>query len=110
MAANNRKVLYGISCGGYTLKQFITQKKRFDRALVDVFNLRQLPYVDLMATHAADFSKFRLDIDEYILLYFVGHYNPLENFACAFAMKDALATMLDPKPPVYSHKPTPAPG
>lgn len=33
--------------------------------------------------------------------YFIGHYNPLRNHFCAFAMKDQVVEMLDPKPAAY---------
>ena len=35
--------------------------------------------------------------------YFIGHYNPLGNHMCAFAIKDKLVEMLEPKPIPYRH-------
>ena len=64
---------------------------------------RLLTPMSFSLIHAADFAKFRVGIDEYLARYFIGHYNPLGNFFCAFAMKDALIKMLAPAPPAYRH-------
>lgn len=101
-ADNDKHVLYVLSYGGYTIKQSIDDGKRFDQALVDYLDRQKLPYVDLMRAHATDAARFRLSTDDYLSRYFVGHYNPLGNFFCAFAMKDRLVKMLEPKPPGYS--------
>jgi hypothetical protein len=63
-----------------------------------------VPYVDLLQAHAADAARFKGTPEEALSRYFVGrsgHYNPLGNHFCAFAMKDALVRLLDPKPPAY---------
>ena len=38
---------------------------------------------------------------EYLAQYFIGHYNPRGNHFCAFALKDRLVQLLDPKPVPY---------
>ena len=43
----------------------------------------------------------RGSLDEYLSRYYVGHYNPLGNVFQAFAIKDALVEMLEPKPIPY---------
>ena len=95
-------MLYVLSYGAYTIKQFIEKGARFDQALVDYLNKAQLPYVDLMQAHAADAARFKGTPEEALSRYFIGHYNPLGNHFCAFAMKDALVRLLDPKPPAYA--------
>lgn len=98
---NDKQVLFVLSYGAYTLKQFIETGRRFDQALLDDLNTAGVRYVDLMAAHAADAARFRGSTDECLARCFIGHYNPLGNVFCAFAMKDALVEMLDPKPPAY---------
>ena len=100
-ASTDRKILYVLSYGGYTLRQFISENKRFDQLLIDFLKHRQLPYVDMMTAHAEDYAKFQLEIAPYLSRYFVGHYNPLGNFFCAFAIKNAIVQMTSPKPPAY---------
>ena len=43
---------------------------------------------------------------EYLAQYFIGHYNPRGNHFCAFAVKDPLIRMLDPKPVPYRQDPS----
>lgn len=96
-----RHVLYVLSYGAYTLRQFIDTGRRFDQALVDYLNQAGLPYVDLMLAHQKDSLQYRGSTDQGLARYFIGHYNPLGNMFCAFAIKDALVKMLDPRPRAY---------
>jgi hypothetical protein len=99
---NNKQVLFVLSYGAYTIKQFIDTGRRFDQALIDYLDETKLPRVDLMQAHAADAARFKGTTDEALKRYFIGHYNPLGNLFCAFAMKDALVQILDPKPLAYA--------
>jgi hypothetical protein len=99
---HDKQVLFVLSYGAYTLKQFIDGGTRFDQALVDYLSAAQLPCVDLRAAHAAEAAQFKGTTDEYLARYFIGHYNPLGNVFCAFAIRDALVAMLDPKPPAFA--------
>ena len=84
--------------------QFIKSEVRLDRALVDYLKEAKVPCVDLLQAHAADAAQFKGTPEEALSRYFVGrsgHYNPLGNHFCAFALKDALLRLLDPKPPAY---------
>jgi hypothetical protein len=100
-AQHNQRVLYVLSYGGDRVKRFIAHGQRFDASLVDFLNQRRLPHVDLLAAHAADFQKSSTDVDAYLARHFIGHYSPRGNFFCAYAIKDKLVSMLDPKPPAY---------
>lgn len=62
----------------------------------------KLPYVDLMQAHPVDAVRFQGTIDEALSRYFIGHYNPLGNQFCAFAIKNALVQQLDPPPPAFA--------
>jgi hypothetical protein len=97
-----KQVLYVLSYGAYTIKQYLDAGTRFDQALVDYLKTAGLPFVDLMQAHANEARRFKGTADEALARYFIGHYNPLGNHFCAFAMKDALVSMLDPKPPAYA--------
>jgi hypothetical protein len=98
---NGKAVLYVLSYGAYTIRQFIEKGLRFDQALVDYLKAARLPFVDLMQAHAADAARFKGTPEEALSRYFIGHYNPLGNHFCAFAMKDPLVRLLDPSPPAY---------
>ena len=101
-----RKILFVLSYGGYVLQQFMDTSRRFDQPMVDHLNALRVPYVDLLKAHAADRRQFRIKTVDYLRRFFVGHYNPLGNHFCAFAMVDRLASMLDPRP--ASHRSAPA--
>jgi hypothetical protein len=64
-------------------------------------------YVDLMDAHLKDFSTRKVGVTGYLGEYYVvpkectTHYSPLGNRFTAFAVKDRLVEMLDPKPPSY---------
>ena len=101
-AANNKKVLYVLSYDPFTVIKRLQGEKRFDQTFVDFLEERKLPYVDLMEAHAADYAQFKSSAKDYVFRYYVGHYNPLGNLFCAFAMRNKLVSMLDPKPAPYS--------
>jgi hypothetical protein len=76
--------------------------------LVEIENLYSTPESlyklagkDILANHIEDVRSFRLSPQEYISRYFVGHYKPVGNHFFAFAVKDAVAAWLDPKPVAY---------
>lgn len=99
---NGKQILFVLSYGAYTLKLFLEKGFRFDQELVDYFHQIKLPYVDLMQAHVEDAARYKGTVEEGLKRYFIGHYNPLGNHFCAFAIKDALVKMLDPKPAAYS--------
>ena len=101
---NGKLVLYVLSYSARSIAQFIKTEVRLDQAFVDYLKEAKLPYVDLLQAHATDAARFKGTPEEALSRYFVGrsgHYNPLGNHFCAFAMKDALVRLLDPKPPAY---------
>lgn len=101
-AANKKKVLYVLSYDPFKVIKRLQGEKRFDQTFVDFLEDRKLPYVDLMEAHAADNEQFKSSAKDYVFRYYVGHYNPLGNVFCAFAMRNKLVSMLDPKPAPYS--------
>ena len=98
---NNKKILYILSYPGKRLAKYIAEGTRFDQEFVDFLNQKKLLYVDLLEEHKKEFLNYKLDINDYINKYFIGHYNPLGNFFCAHALRDKLIQLLDPKPLPY---------
>jgi hypothetical protein len=98
---NNKKVFYVLSFGSYDIAKKIKEGTRFDREFVDFMKKKKLPYVDLMDAHVKDYAKYKVSVEEYLKQYFIGHYNPRGNFFHAWAIKDKLVEMLDPKPASY---------
>jgi hypothetical protein len=98
---SGKKVLYVLSYSGRNVARYVEDGTRFDQAFVDFMQERNLPCVDLLAEHARDFAQHRLNIEDYVKKYFIGHYNPRGNFFCALALKDKLVETLHPKPLSY---------
>ena len=97
----DKKVLYVLSANSIDVARMAREGTRFDQEFVDFMKEKGLPYVDLLEAHMADFAKYRIDVDGYLKQYYIGHYNPRGNFFHAWAMKDALVEMLNPKPYGY---------
>ena len=100
-ASNNKKVLYVLSCNSIDIARAVRQGGRFDQEFVDYMKKNNLPYVDLLEEHLKDYARYKVDVDEYIRQYYIGHYNPRGNFFHAWAIKDALVKILNPKPYAY---------
>jgi hypothetical protein len=98
---NNKKVLYILSYPAKTIARYIQEGIRFDSKILAFMNKLNLPFIDLMERHVSDFLQCKLTMRDYFDKYFIGHYNPLGNFFCAYAIKDQLVEMLDPKPFPY---------
>ena len=105
-SAQGKQVLFVLSYGQRNAAKVLTTGERFDQSLLDFLEEKRLPYVDLMEAHGRDFAQFKVTVDEYIKRYWIGHYNPLGNFFQAFAIKDKLVELLDPKPVSYSTDPS----
>ena len=105
-SAQGKQVLFVLSYGQRNAAKVLKTGERFDQTLLDFLEEKKLPYVDLMEAHKRDFAQFNLTADEYIRRYWIGHYNPLGNFFQAFAIKDKLVELLDPKPASYSTDPS----
>ncbi|MFC2076533.1 SGNH/GDSL hydrolase family protein [candidate division KSB1 bacterium] len=99
--ANGKKVLYVLSFPAGSMASLVRTRERWDQSFVDFLKMKGLPFVDMMEYHMAEFRQFDLDIDDYLKRYYIGHYNPRGNLFCAFAMKNKLVEMLDPKPFPY---------
>lgn len=99
--AQGKKVLYVLSYPPTSIARRIKEGTRWDQPFVDYLHRQGLPAVDLMEAHLKDYAKYKIGIKNYLFQYFVGHYNPIGNHFCAFALKDRLVSMLDPKPLPY---------
>jgi len=103
--ANDKKVLYVLSFPPTSVARRIKEGKRWDQPFVDFLKRKKVPFVDMMEVHLRDFEQYKIDVKDYLAQYYIGHYNPRGNHFCAFAIKDPLVRMLDPKPVPYREDP-----
>ncbi len=101
-----KMLLFILSYSAGKIAQIREEDPRWDNAFVDFLKKRKHPVIDLAEEHIRDHAEnYKIDFNDYLKQFFGGHYNPRGNFFCAFAAKDALVKLLDPKPMAYSDNP-----
>ena len=79
-------------------------KTRYDQEIIDFIKAKGFNFFDMNEMHLEDFKKFNLTLDQYMERYFIGHYTPAGNHFFAYAIKDKIVDLLDPKPITYQQK------
>jgi hypothetical protein len=77
---------------------------RRDREILDHLSAQAIPFFDMNAVHQREYQQGSGTYHEYLSQYMVGgdgHYNPRGNHFFAYALKDTLLGLLDPKPLPY---------
>jgi hypothetical protein len=74
---------------------------RYDQEVVAYLVKEKFDYFDMNEVHLRDFKKYSIPFDEYLKLYFIGHYNPRGNHFFAYSVKDTVVKWLNPKPISY---------
>jgi hypothetical protein len=77
---------------------------RYDQKIVDYLLREKYNYFDMNEVHLRDFQKLSVPFEEYMKLYFIGHYNPRGNHFFAYSIKDKVVEWLDPKPITYQKR------
>jgi len=98
---NKKKILFVLSYHRINFRKKIQDNYRFDQEIVDHLDSKNLSYVDMMQEHVEDFANHNLTAEEYLEIYYIGHYNPRGVFFYAFNLKDTLVELLTPKPVPY---------
>jgi hypothetical protein len=104
---SGKKILYILSYSAGRVAQIRDEQPRWDKPFVDFIKKRNHPVIDMAEAHIKDHAEnYKIEFNDYLKQFFVGHYNPRGNFFCAFAAKDALVNLLNPKPMAYSNDPS----
>jgi hypothetical protein len=74
---------------------------RYDQAVMEYLANEKFNYFDMNEVHLRDFRRYNLKFDEYMKVYFIGHYNPRGNHFFAYSIKDTVRQWLDPPPIPY---------
>jgi hypothetical protein len=98
---NKKKLLIVLFDPFRAMKEMRESGTRYDQAIVDYLKEHQVDYFDMNDVQLRDFANFRLSFDDYMKLYFIGHYNPRGNHFFAYSIKDKIVSWLDPKPVPY---------
>lgn len=97
---NNKKILIALLDPDVT-KSLIMTGERYDQEVVDYIKKNKIKLFDMNLVHAEDFKCYSFSYDDYINKYFIDHYNPAGNHMFAFALKNHIVDLLDPKPITY---------
>ena len=106
---NDRKLLILLSYDVPSYMDYIEKGERFDDMFVEYLETNQIPYVDFLKKKAEDFKASSLPLEKFLETFYIeragaqvfGHYRPYGNFWFAFALREELVNLLDPKPPAY---------
>ena len=80
---------------------------RRDQEIHDRLSANSVPLFDMNAVHQREHDQVSGPYNEYMSRYMVdgdGHYNPRGNHFFAYALKDRLLELLDPKPLPYQDR------
>jgi hypothetical protein len=104
--SENKKLLIILSYSAQDVYRSCCGFERFDGKFIKFLKNNNIAYIDTLNKHIEDFSKFRLNPEQYTERYYingVGHYNPSGNHFFAFSIKEELINWLTPKPFTYSN-------
>jgi hypothetical protein len=74
---------------------------RYDQPIVEYLKNENFDYFDMNEVQLRDFARYSIPFDDYMKLYFIGHYNPRGNHFFAYSIKNKIVSWLDPKPVPY---------
>lgn len=83
------------------MPEMLKSGTRYDQEIADYLVKEKFDYFDMNEVHLRDLKKYSMPFDEYMKLYFIGHYNPRGNHFFAYSIKDKVVKWLDPKPITY---------
>jgi hypothetical protein len=103
-ARANGKVLVIVLNGNADITEMKQRGTREDQELVDYLVKAKIPFVDMNAIFLRDFQNSPRKAADFMAAYLVngeGHFNPAGNHFIAYAIKDKLIELLDPRPIPY---------
>jgi hypothetical protein len=102
-AENGKKILFVLSyTDGYILDR-INGDARWDESFVAFLEQTGVPVADMSQAHLTDYREsYSCSPEDYLGRFFIGHYNPVGNHFMAMAIRDQVASLLDPRPPAYA--------
>jgi hypothetical protein len=103
-AANRKKLLVVLFDPGRAMRQMRESGTRYDQPVVDHLKSGKFDFFDMNEVQLRDFSAYKISFDEYLKLYFIGHYNPRGNHFFAYSIKDKIVSWLEPKPVPYRER------
>ncbi len=98
---NRKKLLICLFDPYRAMSEMRKSGKRYDQEIKDYLIREKFEHFDMNEVHLQDFKRYSLTFDDYMKLYFIGHYNPRGNHFFAYSIKDKVRQWLDPAPITY---------
>jgi len=98
---NGKKLMIMLSFGSGNVARHLSGEPRFDQSFVDWLKGKSLPVIDMLDFFAADYKRYKVEVNEFLAPLYNGHHTPRGNFFTAWALKDRMVEWLDPKPLPY---------
>ncbi len=96
-----KQLMIMLTFGQGNVAASLSGEPRFDQSLVDWLKGKPYPVIDMRDVFAADYRKYKIDVDQYLAPFYNGHHTPRGNFFTAWAIKDRVIQWLNPKPLPY---------
>lgn len=101
---NGKKLLIVLFDPYRAMKEMRQSGTRYDQPVLDYLKKENFDYFDMNEVQLRDFGRYSIPFDDYMKLYFIGHYNPRGNHFFAYSIKDKVVSWLDPKPVPYRNR------
>jgi hypothetical protein len=96
-----KKFMLVLSFNRQNVAAALENKPPFDRDLLDWLRGKPYPVIDMRDAFRAAFRQSKLGVPAFLKPYYNGHHSPAGNYFTAWALKDHLVRLLDPKPLPY---------
>ena len=84
-----------------TIRTVLDGGNRFDEGFVDWLKRRSHSVVDMCDTFNREFKQSKVDLDDFVKRYYIGHHTPFGNAYTGWTVMEVLVDLLDPKPLPY---------
>ena len=98
---NGKKLLICIFDPYRAMSEMRNSGTRYDQEIKDFLIKEKFDHFDMNQVHLQDFKKYNLSFDDYMKVYFIGHYSPRGNHFFAYSIKDTVRRWLNPEPTPY---------
>ncbi len=98
---NGKKLLVCLFDPYRAMSEMHKSGTRYDQELKDFLIGEKFDHFDMNEVHLEDYKKYGLSFEDYMKVYFIGHYNPRGNHFFAYSIKDTVRQWLDPVPITY---------
>jgi len=96
-----KKLMIMLTFGRGNVAKHLSGEPRFDQGFVEWLKDKSYTFIDMRDAFAADYKKYKVDIEQYLAPFYNGHHTPRGNFFTAWAIKDRIIQWLNPKPLPY---------